>query len=95
MLPAVPLPPAAVVPALDVVLVEAAVGIERAAQPFHELGVAGQRLVHAHADEVLAPMGEKRFGRGVGVGHVEVLVEQQHGGGEQLQARMGRHELHR
>ena len=38
-------------------------------------------LGEGDADEVLAAVGEQRLGGGIRVGHVEVLVEHQHGGG--------------
>ena len=53
---------------------------------------ANRELIRNLAHEMLAPVREQRFRGGVGIGDLEVVVQQQHGGGEELEARGIRHE---
>jgi hypothetical protein len=55
--------------------------LERLAQALREVVVAGQRALEGATHHLSAALCEKGLGRGVGVGHVEVLVEHQHGCG--------------
>src|SRR5258708_339041 len=78
---------------LEVVLVEAGFGLERTAQVLQEVLVAGKGLVDAHAQKVLAPIGQQCLGGGIRVGHLQAFVEHQDGGGQQLETGVRYHDL--
>jgi hypothetical protein len=76
----------------QVVVVESGLGPERLLELLEERRVARQRLVEGRSEQVLEPVGEQVFRGGIGVGHVEIFVEHQHGGRKQLESRIGRHD---
>ncbi len=71
----------------ELVVVESGVVVHGLREAGEEALVARQHARERRAQEVLAPVREQRLGGGVGVGHLEAVVEHEHGGREQLEAR--------